>query len=100
MSGDAVREVEAALGRSFVGLPGGIFGVRSRARRIAWPRQVGMAALVDQYGFSLKEAGRAVGKDHGTVRHACERVRDAVQVDREARVQVMRFLKMLGEVRS
>jgi len=94
-----VGEVETALRRSFPSLPWEVFGARTRARWAVWPRQIGMVALVDQYGLTLTATAQAIGKHHGTVHHAIKRVRDAAQVDRQAREDIKTFLKHLGGVR-
>ncbi len=94
-----VDQVETALGKTF-GLGVRVFGTRSRSREVSWPRQIGMMALVDQYGLSITEAARAVGKHHGTVHHALKAVRNSVEIDHRAKMQVRSFLLNLTKIRQ
>jgi chromosomal replication initiation ATPase DnaA len=48
---------------------------RGRRIRVAWPRQCAMYFIYEHTDMSLKEVGRIFGKDHGTVIHACDRVK-------------------------
>jgi chromosomal replication initiation ATPase DnaA len=95
----AVRDVNKALAITFLNVGGNVLGTRCKKQEFAWARQVGMVALVDQYGLNLTQAAQAVGYTHGTVHHAVKRVRDAVQLEPWSQRQVQRFLKVLGEVR-
>ncbi len=72
---------------------GGAFGVtpeqlqsKSRARSVAFPRQVCMYLTRSLTNLSLQEVGRAFGgRDHSTVAHACEKIEKERTVDPEFR---------------
>ncbi|MFO7898613.1 MAG: helix-turn-helix domain-containing protein, partial [Planctomycetota bacterium] len=61
---------------------GGAFGVTSeelqsssRARSVAFPRQICMYLARQLTNLSLQEVGRAFGgRDHSTVAHACDKI--------------------------
>jgi chromosomal replication initiation ATPase DnaA len=54
----------------------------SRARRLAWPRQIAMALVRQQANCSLPEIGRRFGgRDHTTVMHALCAVADRRNAD-------------------
>jgi len=82
---------------------GGWFGVRpgelqgkSRARSIAFPRQVCMYLARELTNRSLEEVGRAFGgRDHSTVAHACERVRRALQDDPQLQATVHSLIRQI-----
>ena len=48
----------------------------SRSRSVARPRQLGMALAKELTQHSLPEIGRAFGKDHTTVLHACRKIEE------------------------
>ncbi len=49
---------------------------KSRARSVAYPRQVGMYLAKTMTSSSLEEIGRCFGgRDHSTVKHGCEKIR-------------------------
>lgn len=62
------------------------------AAQEAFPRQLLMAGLVSELGFSSLTVGRAVGRDKATVEHAC-RIVEALRGDSDAAY----FVKLLGE---
>lgn len=65
---------------------------KRRTRSVARPRQVAMALAKELTNHSLPEIGEAFGgRDHTTVLHACRKIKDLEQSDRE----VQRDLKNL-----
>ena len=48
---------------------------------VLWPRQVSMYLARQLTGRSLAQVGAYFGRDHSTVRHACQRVVDARRMD-------------------
>ena len=56
----------------------------SRAQPVAWPRQVAMYLSRELTDATLPAIGRAFGKNHTTVMHACRRTAERIAADREA----------------
>ncbi len=56
----------------------------TRTRRVAWPRQVAIHLARDLTGASLPTIGRAFGRNHATVLHACRRVSERLRDDHDA----------------
>ena len=55
---------------------------RSRVVKVAHPRMLAMYLVRRKTTLSLVEIGKGFGgRDHGTVIHACSRVRSAMRVD-------------------
>jgi chromosomal replication initiator protein len=65
---------------------------RRRTQHIAFPRQVAMFLVRELTSLSLAEIGGFFGRDHTTVRHACEKIRDETERDHslEARISLLR----------
>ncbi len=55
----------------------------SRTQRVAWPRQVAIHLARDLTGASLPVIGRAFGRNHATVLHACKRVSERLKDDQQ-----------------
>jgi chromosomal replication initiator protein len=53
-----------------------------RTDAIAWPRMVCFYLLRENTRLSLQSIGKAFGgRDHGTVMHGCDRVKDRISVE-------------------
>ena len=48
---------------------------KARPEAIAWPRQIVMCLVRELTGQPYQSVAKLFGKDHGTVMHACNRVR-------------------------
>lgn len=57
---------------------------RDRQPGILWPRQVSMYLARAMTPMSLAQIGSYFGRDHTTVRHACQKVADVMAADIEA----------------
>jgi chromosomal replication initiator protein len=69
---------------------------KKRNRAISRPRQVAMALTRELTNHSLPEIGDAFGgRDHTTVLHACERIRELKEEDRRIFEDVNNLLKTL-----
>jgi chromosomal replication initiator protein len=69
---------------------------KRRSRSIARPRQVAMALARELTNHSLPEIGDAFGgRDHTTVMHACDRVKDLRVMERRAGEDYLNLLRIL-----
>ncbi len=69
---------------------------KRRSRSIARPRQVAMALSRELTNHSLPEIGDAFGgRDHTTVMHACDRVKDLREMERRASEDYLNLLRIL-----
>ncbi len=69
---------------------------KRRSRSIARPRQVAMALARELTNHSLPEIGDAFGgRDHTTVMHACDRVKDLREIERRATEDYLNLLRIL-----
>ena len=68
----------------------------SRAASVAWARQVAMYLARELTEETLPAIGRAFGRNHTTVMHACRRTADRIATDREAYEAVHRLTRELG----
>lgn len=69
---------------------------KRRSRSIARPRQLAMALARELTNHSLPEIGDAFGgRDHTTVMHACERVKDLREIERRASEDYLNLLRIL-----
>ncbi len=69
---------------------------KRRSRSIARPRQVAMALARELTNHSLPEIGDAFGgRDHTTVMHACERVKQLRETERRASEDYLNLLRIL-----
>lgn len=83
----------------------GFFGIslssltgRSRARDVAFPRQVAMYLMRDLGDLSLPRIGEEMGgRDHTTVMYACDKIADMVETDDRTRKQI---LQLKGQLQS
>jgi chromosomal replication initiator protein len=69
---------------------------QSRAAGVAWARQVAMYLSRELTEETLPAIGRAFGRNHTTVMHACKRTADRIAVDREAYDVVHRLTRELA----
>ncbi|MDH4258967.1 MAG: chromosomal replication initiator protein DnaA [Gammaproteobacteria bacterium] len=69
---------------------------KRRSRSIARPRQVAMALARELTNHSLPEIGDAFGgRDHTTVLHACDRIKDLRDSDRRVGEDYLNLLRIL-----
>ena len=76
---------------------------KSRKREVVWPRQVSMYLMSYYSSEPLSEIGKIFGRDHTTVIHGRETVRDLIYSDRHLRDQLnelMYELNFYGKTRS
>ncbi len=79
------------------GIPEEAMKVKKRTSAIAFPRQIAMFLCRELTGLSLSEVGnRFGGRDHTTVRHACDRITKARDEDPQTRQIVQRLLSTLS----
>jgi chromosomal replication initiator protein len=65
---------------------------RSRARDVAFPRQVAMYLMRDLGDLSLPRIGEELGgRDHTTVMYACDKISELVETDDRTRKQIMQL---------
>lgn len=57
------------------------FSSKSKIQTIAWPRQIAMYLATTMTDLSLPEIGREFNRDHSTVVHARDLVKDKISVD-------------------
>ncbi len=75
----------------------GLIG-KSRARDIAFPRQVAMYLMRELGDLSLPRIGDELGgRDHTTVMYACEKVAELIETDDRIRRQI---LQLKGQLQS
>ena len=71
---------------------------RSRARDVAFPRQVAMYLMRDMGELSLPRIGEELGgRDHTTVMYACDKIAELVETDDRTRKQIM---QLKGQLQS
>lgn len=69
---------------------------KRRSRSIARPRQVAMAVAKELTNHSLPEIGDAFGgRDHTTVLHACRKVKELQETDRDIREDLKQLIRAL-----
>ncbi len=69
---------------------------KRRSRSIARPRQVAMALARELTNHSLPEIGDAFGgRDHTTVMHACDRIKNLRETERRATEDYLNLLRIL-----
>lgn len=91
----AVEVVIEALERTF-GVTKEELRSPSKPDRITWPRQIGMACLVRDYGFTLKAASRAFGRiNHTSAIYATRMVGSRIETDEEARGKFNEFRALM-----
>ncbi|TAJ13004.1 chromosomal replication initiator protein DnaA [Patescibacteria group bacterium] len=69
---------------------------KTRRREVVRPRQIIMFILREDFHLSYPAIGSMFGgRDHTTVIHACEKVRNGITVDEELRIQIEEIRGML-----
>lgn len=92
-----VALVEIVAG--YYGVTSGEVLGRGRSQSVADARSVAMWLTRETYKMSYPEIGRAFGRDHTTVMHACRKVKDALTCghsDRTADVALLARLRIGG----
>ena len=70
---------------------------KSRARRLAVPRQLAMLLLQDTVGCSLSQIGTLLGgRDHSTARYSCEKARNLLSRDSTFRAKADDVLQLIN----
>ena len=102
---DFLPQASSVTSKSVLEVVSEFFGVslsaltgKSRARDIAFPRQVAMYLMRDQGDMSLPRIGEELGgRDHTTVMYACDKIAELVDSDDKVRKQVM---QLKGQLQS
>lgn len=68
------------------------FGSKKKNQSIAWPRQIAMYLSSTMTDLSLPEIGREFNRDHSTVVHARDLVRDTINTDPFFAAEVNRII--------
>ncbi|MBI9044994.1 MAG: chromosomal replication initiator protein DnaA [Anaerolineaceae bacterium] len=69
---------------------------RGRTREVVLPRQVAMYLLRKEANVSLPQIGNKLGgRDHSTVMHACDKIKDMIERDNRLRRQVIKVREQL-----
>jgi chromosomal replication initiator protein len=93
----AVERIQDLVAEAF-GLTRDELLSKSRAARVAWPRQVAMYLAREHTHETLPAIGRRFGgRDHSTVLHACKRAADRIGTDPDAYDAVTRITARLTE---
>jgi chromosomal replication initiator protein len=83
-----VPEIQRAVAKHY-GVSQTELLANTRRAHVAWPRQVAMYLSRELAGASLHELGEQFGgRTHTTILHACKRVADRVEVDKQAGLDV------------
>jgi chromosomal replication initiator protein len=90
-----VEEIQERTCEAF-GVSLGALRSTSRSASVAWPRQVAMYLSRELTDATLPAIGRAFGRNHTTVMHACKRTADRIATDRAAYEAVNRLTRELG----
>ena len=76
----------------FFGISQGSLTGRSRARDVAFPRQVAMYLMREMGDLSLPRIGEELGgRDHTTVMYGCEKVSGLIESDDRTRKQILQI---------
>jgi len=79
----SIQEIQTIVAENF-SITTEELGSASRAARVAWPRQLAMYLAREHTAQSLPAIGRAFGRDHTTVMHACRRTAERIRTDPSA----------------
>jgi len=82
---------------------GGFFGIgvqqikgERRTKTVAWPRQIVMYMLRNELRLPLEEVGRLIGgRDHTTVMHASDKVKEEMEKNEGLRLQISEIKKRM-----
>lgn len=102
---DFLPQASSVTSKSVLEVVSEFFGVslsaltsKSRARDIAFPRQVAMYLMREEGEMSLPRIGEELGgRDHTTVMYACDKIAELVDSDDKVRKQVM---QLKGQLQS
>lgn len=67
-----------------------------RSRGVALPRQIAMYLCRSLTTASLPEIGRAFGKTHATVMHACRCINQKIKQDQQVKQSIIKLSKQIG----
>jgi chromosomal replication initiator protein len=95
----SIADVQAAVAAHF-GLTTQELTSASRVTRVAWPRQVAIHLARDLTGASLPTIGKAFGRNHSTVLHACKRVSERLKNDQQAVEIVDHLIHLVSRTRD
>ncbi len=74
---------------------------KSRAHKIALPRQIAMYLLREDASLSLPQIGELLGgRDHTTIKYGCEKIADMIESDERLRRQVIALRERLYQQTS
>ncbi len=90
-----VEDIQERVAEAF-GVPLAELRSTSRTPAVAWARQVAMYLARELTDATLPAIGRAFGRNHTTVLHACRRTAERIAADREAYDAVHRLTRDLG----
>lgn len=80
-SAESIALIQRLVAETF-GVPVGAMTAKQRPQHIAEPRMVAMALCREFTPLTLQAIGEAFGgRDHATVRHACQAVKDRASVE-------------------
>lgn len=63
----------------YYGVPADSLFVKSRKRKVVYPRQLAMSLLRKHTKLSFEEIGNIFGEDHSTVIYSCKVVKDRIK---------------------
>ena len=76
----SVNEIKKTVGKHFnVRIED--FGAKRKTQSIAWPRQIAMYLATELTDLSLPEIGREFNRDHSTVVHARDLIKEKINAD-------------------
>lgn len=74
---------------------------KSRRRELVVPRQIIMYLMREETRASFPSIGQEIGKrDHTTVMHACEKIKEAVETDEKIRQDILYLRQQLQTIAS
>ena len=76
----SVNEIKKVVGKHF-NVRMEDFSAKSKTQSIAWPRQIAMYLTTELTDLSLPEIGREFNRDHSTVVHARDLIKEKINAD-------------------
>lgn len=76
----SVNEIKKVVGKHF-NVRMEDFGAKRKTQSIAWPRQIAMYLATEMTDLSLPEIGREFNRDHSTVVHARDLIKEKIETD-------------------
>jgi chromosomal replication initiator protein len=95
----SIADVQEAVAAHF-GLTTQELVSASRVSRLAWPRQLAIHLARDLTGASTPTIGKAFGRNHATVLHACKRVSERLKNDQQAVETVGQLAEQVSHARD